>query len=142
MRLGPGKRLRYFLSYAETPKLCKLKVKHSLLFTFLIYREVASRGPHGLESDVWSLGCMLYTLLVGHPPFDVRTQITSIDHLLLPCNLCDLRTSQCTQTDGVKNTLNKVVSAEFDLPRYANSLMGYTELGYWAILTNYWVILS
>ena len=22
------------------------------------------------------------------------------------------------QTDGVKNTLNKVVSAEFDLPRY------------------------
>ena len=29
------------------------------------------RGPHGLESDVWSLGCMLYTMLVGRPPFDV-----------------------------------------------------------------------
>ena len=33
--------------------------------------EVASRGPHGLESDVWSLGCMLYTLFTGRPPFDV-----------------------------------------------------------------------
>lgn len=33
--------------------------------------EIATRGPHGLESDVWSLGCMLYTLLVGSPPFDV-----------------------------------------------------------------------
>ena len=35
--------------------------------------EIATRGPHGLESDVWSLGCMLYTLLVGQPPFDVST---------------------------------------------------------------------
>uniref|UniRef100_A0A8D0FNP8 Serine/threonine-protein kinase SAK n=1 Tax=Strix occidentalis caurina TaxID=311401 RepID=A0A8D0FNP8_STROC len=42
--------------------------------------EIATRSPHGLESDVWSLGCMFYTLLIGKPPFD---------------------------TDTVKNTLNK-----------------------------------
>ncbi|XP_052280254.1 serine/threonine-protein kinase PLK4-like isoform X2 [Dreissena polymorpha] len=51
--------------------------------------EVASRSAHGLEADVWSLGCMFYTFLVGTPPFD---------------------------TDTVKTTLNRVISGEFDLP--------------------------
>jgi polo-like kinase 4 len=31
--------------------------------------EVATRSSHGLEADVWGLGCLLYTLLVGRPPF-------------------------------------------------------------------------
>nr|XP_022919763.1 serine/threonine-protein kinase PLK4 [Onthophagus taurus] len=53
--------------------------------------EVASRGSHGLEADVWSLGCLLYTLLVGTPPFD---------------------------TQGVKSTLTRVVMANYQLPNY------------------------
>uniref|UniRef100_A0A182PVB8 Serine/threonine-protein kinase PLK4 n=1 Tax=Anopheles epiroticus TaxID=199890 RepID=A0A182PVB8_9DIPT len=51
--------------------------------------EVASRASHGLPADVWGLGCMLYTLLVGKPPFD---------------------------TNGVKSTLTRVVMADYDLP--------------------------
>lgn len=57
----------------------------------VISREIAMRGPHGLEADVWSVGCMLYTLLVGRPPFD---------------------------THGVKNTLSKVILGEFQLPAH------------------------
>ncbi|XP_018571436.1 serine/threonine-protein kinase PLK4 [Anoplophora glabripennis] len=53
--------------------------------------EVASRGSHGLEADVWGLGCLLYTLLVGSPPFD---------------------------TPGVKSTLTKVVMSSYSLPSY------------------------
>ncbi|XP_045623650.1 serine/threonine-protein kinase PLK4 [Procambarus clarkii] len=34
--------------------------------------EVVTRSSHGLESDVWSLGCMLFIMLVGHPPFDSK----------------------------------------------------------------------
>ncbi|KAK9874680.1 hypothetical protein WA026_005500 [Henosepilachna vigintioctopunctata] len=51
--------------------------------------EVASRGSHGLEADVWGLGCLLYTLLVGKPPFD---------------------------TQGVKSTLTRVVMANYEMP--------------------------
>ena len=53
--------------------------------------EVASRASHGLPADVWSLGCMLYTLLVGRPPFD---------------------------TDGVKSTLTRVVISNYTVPSY------------------------
>ncbi|XP_077998709.1 serine/threonine-protein kinase PLK4-like [Glandiceps talaboti] len=53
--------------------------------------EIATRSAHGLESDVWSLGCMLYTFLVGRPPFE---------------------------TEGVRSTLNKVMLAQYEVPKY------------------------
>ncbi|KAM9354268.1 serine/threonine-protein kinase PLK4 isoform 2-T2 [Pholidichthys leucotaenia] len=55
--------------------------------------EVATRSPHGLESDVWSLGCMFYAFLMGRPPFD---------------------------TDTVKHTLSKVVLGEYEMPTHVS----------------------
>lgn len=53
---------------------------------------MATRGSHGLEADVWGLGCTLYTLLVGQPPFDsqqVRSTLTRVvlDDCSLPSHL-------------------------------------------------------
>ncbi|KXJ68237.1 hypothetical protein RP20_CCG004887 [Aedes albopictus] len=56
--------------------------------------EVASRASHGLPADVWGLGCMLYTFLVGKPPFD---------------------------TEGVKSTLTKVVLSNYTIPSYISA---------------------
>lgn len=56
--------------------------------------EVASRSAHGLPADVWGLGCTLYTLLVGRPPFD---------------------------TKGIKSTLTQVCIGNFDLPDYLSA---------------------
>ncbi|XP_049626150.1 serine/threonine-protein kinase PLK4 [Suncus etruscus] len=74
----------------------QLKMPHEKHYTLCgtpnyISPEIATRSAHGLESDVWSLGCMFYTLLIGRPPFD---------------------------TDTVKNTLNKVVLADYDVPAF------------------------
>ncbi|XP_032403798.1 serine/threonine-protein kinase PLK4 [Xiphophorus hellerii] len=55
--------------------------------------EVATRSAHGLESDVWSLGCMFYAFLMGRPPFD---------------------------TDTVKHTLSKVVLGDYEMPRHVS----------------------
>ncbi|KAG5684343.1 hypothetical protein PVAND_013578 [Polypedilum vanderplanki] len=56
--------------------------------------EVATRSSHGLKTDNWSLGCLLYTLLVGRPPFD---------------------------TNGVKSTLTQVVMGNYSIPNHLSA---------------------
>ncbi|ESO03067.1 hypothetical protein HELRODRAFT_80994, partial [Helobdella robusta] len=56
--------------------------------------EVASRTSHGLESDVWSVGCMFYAMLTGKPPFD---------------------------GEGVKETLERIKSGEYCMPDHVSS---------------------
>lgn len=84
------------IKIADFGLAAQLKLPNEKHFTMCgtpnyIAPEIATRSAHGLESDVWSLGCMLYTFLVGRPPFD---------------------------TDTVKNTLNKIVLADYEMPSF------------------------
>ena len=45
--------------------------------------EIVSQTPHGLAADVWSLGCMIYTLLVGKAPFDTDDIKSTLKRFLL-----------------------------------------------------------
>ncbi|KAI9207419.1 kinase-like domain-containing protein [Polychytrium aggregatum] len=51
--------------------------------------EIVSCEPHGLPSDVWSLGCLMATILTGKPPFESK---------------------------AVRDTLDRVTRAEYSLP--------------------------
>jgi len=31
--------------------------------------EVLRKQGHGVEADIWAMGCMMYAMLVGTPPF-------------------------------------------------------------------------
>lgn len=35
--------------------------------------EVLGKKGHSYEVDIWSIGCIMYTLLVGRPPFETQT---------------------------------------------------------------------
>lgn len=55
--------------------------------------EVLSKKGHSFEVDVWSLGCIVYTLLVGKPPFE---------------------------TSSLKETYSKIKKNEYDIPSYVS----------------------
>ncbi|KAI9021091.1 kinase-like domain-containing protein, partial [Hyaloraphidium curvatum] len=57
--------------------------------------EIVSRQPYGLAADVWSLGCLLVTLLTGKPPFE---------------------------SEAVKNTLDKVARVDYELPSFVSDV--------------------
>ncbi|EDW44190.1 serine/threonine-protein kinase polo [Drosophila sechellia] len=35
--------------------------------------EILTKKGHSFEVDIWSIGCVMYTLLVGQPPFETKT---------------------------------------------------------------------
>jgi len=35
--------------------------------------EVLSKEGHSYKVDTWALGCVMYTLLIGHPPFETKS---------------------------------------------------------------------
>lgn len=44
--------------------------------------QMATQGPHGLPADLWSIGCLFYTLVAGKAPFQVRQTDTGVIRII------------------------------------------------------------
>jgi len=55
--------------------------------------EIIGKKGHSFEVDIWSLGCIMYTLLVGKPPFE---------------------------TSSLKETYNRIKKIEYRIPSYVS----------------------
>lgn len=55
--------------------------------------EILLEAGHGFEVDVWSLGCIVYTLIIGKPPFE---------------------------TDQLKNTYRRIKKNDYTIPSHIN----------------------
>jgi len=74
--------------------------------------EIASHNAHGYPADLWSVGCLFYTMLVGHPPFEE--------------NVGDRGTSSPTATSILGNGSCKNVSRNVAATGGSNN-MGYHQ---------------
>ncbi|KAF2359780.1 Protein kinase domain [Trinorchestia longiramus] len=114
--------------------------------------EVATRSSHGLESDVWSLGVMLYTMMVGRPPFHthaVRATITKalLEQCQIPPHLspdCQDLISRCLQKnfreriklqDVLHHPFLRLAESEPGMTR-AGSSMGGSDSGLYTMTTT------
>lgn len=60
-----------------------------MIVSVFLAPEVLTKAGHGFEVDIWSIGCVLYTLLIGRPPFE---------------------------TDSIKETYRKIKEGDFRFP--------------------------
>uniref|UniRef100_A0A182INF7 polo kinase n=1 Tax=Anopheles atroparvus TaxID=41427 RepID=A0A182INF7_ANOAO len=84
--------------------------------------EILNKKGHSYEVDIWSIGCVMYTLLVGQPPFETKSlkdtysRIRKCDYRLPPTLRSSAADMICAmlQSDPLKRPrINKLFEFEF-----------------------------
>ena len=88
--------------------------------------EVILNKPYGLQADLWSLGCIMYAMMTGKPPFECATVQDTLVRIksgrfVIPADFseeaADLINKLLTQDPSVRTTVADVLNHAF-LKRY------------------------
>ncbi|XP_037891931.1 serine/threonine-protein kinase polo-like [Glossina fuscipes] len=84
--------------------------------------EILTKKGHSYEVDIWSIGCIMYTLLVGQRPFETKTlrdtcsKIKKCDYQV-PSYLCksaaDMVVSMLRSNPSHRPTIDQLLHSEF-----------------------------
>ncbi|XP_052753590.1 serine/threonine-protein kinase polo isoform X1 [Galleria mellonella] len=81
--------------------------------------EILTKKGHSFEVDIWSLGCIMYTLLVGKPPFETSTLKDTYK-----------RIKQCEYSEGVYLAMLLLCAGSWKSmgSRYARAVVNYNTI--------------
>jgi len=89
--------------------------------------EIIEKKGHGLEVDVWSIGCIIFTLLVGKPPFEANTLKETCQRILkctysVPLTVStrarDLIERILVKNPSIRPTVNDLIKDQFFTKSY------------------------
>uniref|UniRef100_A0A1A9WDJ5 polo kinase n=1 Tax=Glossina brevipalpis TaxID=37001 RepID=A0A1A9WDJ5_9MUSC len=84
--------------------------------------EILTKKGHSYEVDIWSIGCIMYALLVGQPPFQSKTlkatylKIKKCDYLMPKClykSAADMVVSMLQSNPNDRPTIDQLLLFEF-----------------------------
>jgi hypothetical protein len=82
--------------------------------------EVVAHAPYGRAADLWSLGCLLYGMLTGKPPFECQTVEATLAKVSLARYELPTSMSEAAR-DLVSRLLRKDAEERIGLPEVTNA---------------------
>lgn len=99
--------------------------------------EILNKKGHSYEVDIWSIGCVMYTLLVGQPPFETKSlkdtysKIRKCDYRL-PSNLrktaAEMIIAMLQSNPEKRPTIGQLLAFEFLATNYIPKSLPYSCL--------------
>lgn len=99
--------------------------------------EILNKKGHSYEVDIWSIGCVMYTLLAGTPPFETKTlkdtysKIRKCDYRLpstLRKNSADMIIAMLQSNPEKRPTITQLLSFDFLAKNFIPKTLPYSCL--------------
>ena len=77
--------------------------------------EIASNQAHGYPADLWSLGCLFYTLVVGSPPFEPKHE-DQMEGKGTGMPISGNNDPRASRSQHTRKTFDKIITGHYEVP--------------------------